>query len=76
MKDCLETVSDFLGYNLTVTHAEGKITDNTLNLTVKIKNTGLARFYYSWKLKILIFDGDQIIQTLNTTWDITTILPD
>lgn len=75
-KTRLAELSDMTGYNLTVKSSEVKLSPDLLDLKVQIQNTGLSRFYYNWNVKIIILQNNQIIESINTDWDITSIKPD
>ncbi|RDU24780.1 DUF4832 domain-containing protein [Anaerosacchariphilus polymeriproducens] len=67
-----------LGYDLTVTQAEfaQNITSSTnnLDLSLKIKNIGVAPFYYNWKVKVGILNEEgELIKKYSSNWDITKI---
>lgn len=70
-----------LGYDFTVTSAyfQDKITTKkqSIPVKIKIKNIGVAPFYYNWKVKLAIFNhkGKQV-RTINTKWDLTQIAAD
>jgi len=66
-----------MGYELTVSDAALTVRkDGGLDVKVKIRNTGVAPFYYKWPVEIgLIDSGHELAATWRTVWDLTTILP-
>ncbi|RDU22863.1 DUF4832 domain-containing protein, partial [Anaerosacchariphilus polymeriproducens] len=72
--------SQMLGYDFTITETTfdtiARASKGSLNLIVKIKNIGLAPFYYDWKVKIGILDKTSEVKTYLTDWDLRTIKPD
>ncbi len=66
-----------MGYNLHVPTAyfNSSVSGN-FKVGVKIQNDGVAPFYYPWTVQVGLKDGSgNIIQTWNTTWDITKVQP-
>ncbi|MFK7818964.1 MAG: DUF4832 domain-containing protein [Planctomycetaceae bacterium] len=53
-----------------VTHADGKT-----NVVLTVRNTGVAPFYYDWKLQLGAVDRSQVGQTWSTEWKLTGLLP-
>jgi hypothetical protein len=66
-----------MGYNLTVNKAYFKDTaGGTTNLGVQISNTGVAPFYYPWKLTVgLKNSAGTVVKSWDTSWDLRTIKP-
>ncbi|MEV6412617.1 DUF4832 domain-containing protein [Kribbella sp. NPDC051718] len=66
-----------MGYNLTVNKAYFQNTaSGTTNLGVQISNTGVAPFYYPWKVTVgLKNSAGTVVQSWDTTWDLRTIQP-
>lgn len=67
-----------LGYELYVTNS--MIIDTCvfrpLNVTVQIRNTGVAPFYYDWPIQIgALTSGNTLAQTWTTTWKLSSLLP-
>ncbi|MFI5708294.1 DUF4832 domain-containing protein [Kribbella sp. NPDC051620] len=66
-----------MGYNLTVNKAYFQNTaSGTTNLGVQISNTGVAPFYYPWKVTVgLKNSAGTVVQSWDTAWDLRTIQP-
>jgi hypothetical protein len=66
-----------MGYNLTVNKAYFQNTaSGTTNLGVQISNTGVAPFYYPWKMTVgLKNSAGTVVQSWDTSWDLRTIQP-
>lgn len=62
-----------MGYDLYVNHAVAEVDDTSLNCKVTIKNSGVAPFYYDWKVQLALSDGNKILKTYDTAWDISTV---
>ena len=66
-----------LGYELTVAYAAMESTPNSgIHVWVRLKNTGVAPFYYPWPLELgLVGPTGKLITTWPTDWRLTRILP-
>ena len=62
-----------LGYDFCLTHKSLSLSNGTLSVKVKIKNDGVAPFYYDWPVKIALYDGTSIVKTYETDWKISTV---
>lgn len=60
--------SNYLGYEFTI--ESFRFTDSMLEL--KIKNKGVAPFYYKWPITLINLDSKEVIET---KWNITKVLP-
>lgn len=65
-----------LGYDFSVTDAICAKDENLLGTRVTVKNFGIAPFYYKWIVKLALEQNGKIIESWNTNWDITSILPE
>ena len=66
-----------MGYEFHVTHASVSEEGSTSRLNVKLRNTGVAPFYYDWKIVIAAFDKNgTAIKEWPTDWKISGLLPD
>lgn len=61
--------SNMMGYDFEVKEAE--IKDNIL--TVKIKNNGVAPFYYDWPVCVTITKSKTIVKKIDTDWKLTEL---
>jgi len=66
-----------MGYELMVTAAALTVKkDGGLDVKIKIRNAGVAPFYYSWPVEIGLLDSTgKVATTWRTDWDLTGILP-
>ncbi len=66
-----------LGYELSVTEAALARDDNGgVVVQVRVRNTGVAPFYYPWTVEIGLVDGaGKFVGAAPTDWDLTKILP-
>lgn len=80
-ENALEAASQ-LGYDFQVTTAYYKDdirNDSRIHLSVDIRNIGIAPFYYdntTWPVKVGIKQGDKLITSWTTDWDLSKIMPD
>lgn len=70
-----------LGYDFTITEATfaNDITSSKdkMNVSLKIKNNGVAPFYYNWQVRVgLLDESGDLIKAYGTDWDITQIAAD
>jgi hypothetical protein len=67
-----------LGYEFHVAEAALESTpDHGLHVSVRLRNTGVAPFYYPWPLELGVLDSaGQLVATWRTDWNLTRILPD
>jgi hypothetical protein len=70
-------VAQALGYELFVSSAafENSPTDQRLNVSVTITNTGAAPFYYAWPFELSLSKAGKILMTSQSEWEIRKILP-
>ncbi|MFI7233490.1 fibronectin type III domain-containing protein [Nonomuraea angiospora] len=66
-----------MGYDLTVDNAYFKNTANgTTNVGVRIRNNGVAPFYYPWTVTLGLRNGaGTVVRTFDTSWDLRTVMP-
>ena len=66
-----------MGYNLTVDNAYYRdAASGTTNVGVRIANTGVAPFYYPWKVVLgLKNNSGTVVRTFDTPWDLRTVQP-
>ncbi|MBN1699272.1 MAG: DUF4832 domain-containing protein [Spirochaetales bacterium] len=65
-----------LGYEITVTGVSAGYTEDRFNLTVTMKNIGVAPFYYAWDVEIAVVgDNGKVERLWKTNWDITSVMP-
>ena len=66
-----------LGYELYVPKADWKrdTAKKTLQLSVTITNSGVAPFYYPWKMEAGLYHNGSLQETWPIMWDITRIIP-
>jgi hypothetical protein len=65
-----------LGYELHVASADIATTADSLSVTISIRNTGVAPFYYRWAIELALARNGAIAQRWETDWDIRSVLPD
>ncbi|WP_419893638.1 DUF4832 domain-containing protein [Oceanobacillus kimchii] len=64
-----------LGYEYFVPNAYMNVANGHLQAAMEIQNTGVAPFYYDWKVEIAARDENGKIEEWTTDWDISYILP-
>ncbi|MEV4177505.1 DUF4832 domain-containing protein [Nonomuraea sp. NPDC049709] len=66
-----------MGYDLTVDNAYFKDTaSGTTNVGVRIRNNGVAPFYYPWTVTLgLKNSAGTVVRTFDTSWDLRTVMP-
>ncbi|MCJ7842314.1 DUF4832 domain-containing protein [Lederbergia sp. NSJ-179] len=77
-EDALERArqaSRSLGYEYYVPTAYVSSDNGHLQAAIQIQNTGVAPFYYDWKVEIAARDKKGIIKEWTTDWDISGVLP-
>lgn len=67
-----------LGYELNVTAAALEPSpDRGIRVRIRIRNGGVAPFYYPWPVELALLDADDhLVTTWRTEWDFTRILPE
>ena len=66
-----------MGYEFHVTQASVNRDASTTQLTVQLRNSGLAPFYYNWKIVVAAIDKNgSALKEWPTDWKITSLLPD
>jgi len=66
-----------MGYDLYAHNAYfNNSVSGSFKVGVQLENRGVARFYYPWTVILGLKDGSgNVVQTWNTTWDITKVQP-
>ena len=64
-----------LGYEYFIPTAYVNAADDHLKAAIEIQNTGVAPFYYDWKVEIAARDKNGNIKEWTTDWDISHVLP-
>lgn len=66
-----------MGYDLGVTNAYFHDTaEGTTKVGVRITNTGVAPFYYPWKVRLGLKDASgAVVKDWDTSWDLRTVMP-
>jgi hypothetical protein len=67
-----------LGYELYVSSAQLAAVGEAgpLNITLQVRNCGVAPFYYEWPVLIRALDSNLVaVQTWTTTWKLPSLLP-
>ncbi len=68
-----------MGYELFVSRAEiaPVARQGVLQATLRVRNTGVAPFYYNWKVRVGVLDGARkLVQQWDTEAKVSSILPD
>ncbi len=73
----VQAILRLMGYELYTSNAYfNSSVSGSFKVGVKIENRAVARFYYPWTVIIGLKDGSgNVVQTWNTTWDITKVQP-
>lgn len=73
----VQAIVRLMGYELYARNAYfNNSVSGSFKVGVQIENRGVARFYYPWTVIIGLKNGSgSIVQTWNTTWDITKVQP-
>lgn len=67
-----------LGYELYVPFADIQKTNASgqYKVGVKIRNTGIAPFYYDWKVRLGVIEGEsELVENWETDWTVAGIMP-
>jgi len=67
-----------MGYEFFVSQAQMTSTKRSgvLQAALRIRNTGVAPFYYDWKVRVGIVSADRkLVQAWDTDWKVTHLLP-
>lgn len=65
-----------LGYELYVAEANSEYTSSHLSVGVRVRNEGVAPFYYAWPVEIALLDaGDAVVESWTPSWDLRTAIP-
>lgn len=77
----VKAASKELGYDLRVNRAKfsDTITSDKINLTVEMKNIGVAPFYYGhevWPVEIGVKQNGNVVKTWTTDWDLCDVPAD
>lgn len=76
-KNWLTYTSSLLGYDFNMLSATASANGSSLSVSVKIKNQGVAKFFYKWPVFIALCKNGNLVSGTKTStdWDITTIAP-
>lgn len=69
----LINISNAMGYDFFVKSAVIEMNADEYTLSVEIENRGVAPFYYDWPVYIALFDGNSIVEKIQTNWKISSI---
>ncbi len=72
-KEAVQKASDAMGYNFRVSSIKLSNSENKLNVSLVIKNTGIAPFYYAWPVQLALLADGSITQKYTSSWDITQV---
>lgn len=65
-----------MGYEFFVSQAEIQLSSGQLQTTLYVRNTGVAPFYYDWKVRFGLLDASgKLVQTWDADAKLTGILP-
>ena len=67
-----------MGYEFFVSQARVLSTKRSgmLQATLHVRNTGVAPFYYDWKVRVGVLDANhKLFQAWDTDWKVTHLLP-
>lgn len=65
-----------MGYEFHITHASVVRTTDRTNVHVELRNTGVAPFYYDWKVVVAAMDATgQTLKQWPTDWKLTELQP-
>lgn len=64
-----------LGYELWAQSYTATANSGTLNCSVTVTNTGVAPFYYNWKVQLAALTNGVIARTWDTPWHLTDVVP-
>lgn len=73
-----EQQSRMLGYEFYLPEAtvSGPTKTDPIRISTRIRNTGVAPFYYDWPLEIAVLDADhRIVRTERPRWSLIKLLP-
>lgn len=75
LKIAAEKVSH-LGYELFISNASLESQDGQTVIEVKIKNRGVAPFYFNWQVEVAVLDSaGNVRESVFTDWKLPSILP-
>lgn len=76
-KNWLTYTSSLLGYDFNMLSATASANGSSLSVSVRIKNQGVAKFFYKWPVFIALCKNGNLVSGTKTStdWDITTIAP-
>ena len=78
LTNSFQNMASKMGYELYITKANWALEadKDLLNLSITVTNTGVAPFYYPWKVELGIWQDGKLVKTRETDWDITIVIPD
>jgi hypothetical protein len=66
-----------MGYEFHIVSAESRPqSSGGVLITIRIRNTGVAPFYYPWQVELAPIDGSQVGKPIAVDWAILGLLPD
>jgi Domain of unknown function (DUF4832) len=66
-----------MGYEFHIESAEQKALPNGgLAITIRVRNTGIAPFYYPWKIELATSRNHEITSVIPVDWSLIGLLPD
>jgi hypothetical protein len=77
-RELAEQQSRMLGYEFYLPEAtvSGPIKRDPMRISARIRNNGVAPFYYDWPLEIAVLDADHhIVHTESPRWNLTNLFP-
>lgn len=77
LTNSFQNISPKMGYELFISKAQWALDESkdSLNVSITVTNTGVAPFYYPWKVELGIWQDGKLLKTRSTDWDITKIIP-
>lgn len=64
-----------LGYEFHISKVNLQKAGETTSVSLTVENTGVAPFYYDWKVQLGAWDGNRVTTTWATPWKVTGLLP-
>ena len=64
-----------MGYEFHISSAAIHASNGKTRVTVTVRNTGVAPFYYDWPIELGAINRSQVGRTWKTDWKLTSLLP-
>jgi hypothetical protein len=65
-----------MGYEFHIEAVERRrLSSGGVAITVRIRNTGVAPFYYPWKVELASVNGGQVVERIPVEWSVVGLLP-